>query len=823
MLKYKPYLLLIIFAYSINWVAAQKTKITGKIIDSETKEPIPFANIAFKNTAIGTISDFNGHFKIEAQTKIDTIVISCVGYEKKSIKVKRNTFQDLNIQLKSNNIQLDEVVFVAEKRKKWVNPAHRFLDSIWANKDKNNYDKLQSYEYELYNKVEFDLNNITEEFKNKRVFRKFQFIFDYVDTSIVNKTAYLPVFIIESLSDFYYRESPKKEKEIIKATQVSGIENESIQQFLGNMYQKFNIYDNHIDIFGKGFVSPIANFGKVFYKYYLVDSAFIDNNWCYQIVFQPRLKQEYMFNGHFWVADTSFAIKKIDLDIVPDVNLNFINNVSIKQAFGKVDNQAWMLTREELVVDFNVFENPNHAVGFFGKKTSIYKNHIVNNPKSKDFYADVNNIIVKDDAMDKDDSYWEHNRHEKLSEKEQAIYNMVDTIQSLPIYKTYVDVITTIVSGYYVWKKFEFGPYFKTYSFNEIEGHRFRIGGRTSNDFSTNLMLDGYLAYGTKDEVFKYGLGFLYLFDKDPRKGISAEYKDDLQQFGKSDNAYSEDNILGSILRRQPNDKLSRVKGFQVTYEHEWFHGFSHKITFKNRDIYPMINQQFNFIDGKKNYITTSEIIFYTRFAYNEKFVMGEFERVSLGTYSPIVDIYYTFGFKNFLNSDYNYHKLELNIKDWFNTYPFGYSRYWIQTGWIFSQLPYVLLKLHEGNETWTYDKYAFNMMNYYEFVSDRYISASYSHYFEGFFLNKIPVFKRLKWREVLWAKGVIGDISQKNLNYAQFPNNLFDINKPYFEAGAGIENIFKLFRVDAVWRLSHLDNPNVSPFGIRGSMQIKF
>lgn len=835
MIKNFTIILFLIVLISGN-LFSQTTKIIGKIIDGKSKEALPFANITFKGTQVGTITNFDGNYKIETKLPVDSIIISSLGYNQIRQKIARNKFQVINFELYPKTLEIDEIVVAANKRDKNNDPAIDLLNKIIKNKKHNNYDKLESYQLETYNKVQFDINNITEKFQNRRILKPFSFIFDYIDTSIVNGKPYLPVFLVESLSDYYYRKSPKTEKEIIKATQVSGIDNESIQQFLGNMYIKVNIYDNYIDLFSKGFISPIANTGRVFYKYYLVDSAFIDNNWCYQMVFQPRIKQEYVFNGNFWVADSSFAIKEIELNIDGKVNINFINNLVIKQEFDEVEDSIWMITKDMLVVDFNIVEDPKYALGFFGRKTTTYKDFKINQPAEDKFFENLNNVTVLDNANEKDTAFWNQNRHEELTAKEEQIYHMVDTIKNLRVFKTYYDIVSTFVLGYYVWGNFEFGPYFTTYSHNLVEGHRFRVGGRTSNQFSTKIMPEAYLAYGTDDETFKYGGNFIYLFNKNPRRGFGGSYKYDMEQLGQSINAFREDNIMSSALRRSPNDKLSLVEEIKCHYEFEWLNGLANHIIFNYRDIYPIpiigtfqIKENDELIDHST--LTTFDITLRTRFAYNEKFVMGEFERTSLGTTAPIIDIFYTYGIKDVLKSEFEYQKLEVNIEDWINTYPIGYFRYMINGGIIFGDLPYPLLKLHEGNETYSFDRYSFNMMNYYEFVSDKYLSFYYSHYFEGFFFNKIPLFKKLKWREVVWGKGVVGTIRDENKEIMPFLDSMYTFDnpnklsllKPYVEVGAGIENVFRLLRFDVIKRLSYLDNPDISKFGFRVSLQMKF
>lgn len=813
-------------------VFSQTTRVTGRIFDATTKEPLPFVNIVLKGTATGTTSDFDGNYSLSFTVPADSITISYIGYVPVTKAIKRGTSQVINVELQSSAIGLEEVVVNPGE-----NPAHRIIRAVIANKDKNDREKLDAYQYEVYNKVEFDLNNIPPDFRKKKVFKPIEFIFDNIDSGKVGEKPFLPLFMTESLSDYFYRRDPRTKKEVIKASKVTGVENASVSQFMGEMYQQVNIYDNTILVFGKNFISPISDNGLLYYRYYLIDSMFIGENRCYQIQFKPRRKQELTFSGNLWIADTTFAIKRLEMTIADDANINFINNLNVVQEYAYVpydsasDKRAWMLSKDKLVIDFSLKEHDkkDQEMGFYGRKTTSYKNFVINQPRPDDFYSRTDNLVVEAGAYQKDTEFWEAARHDSLSKTEKQIYAMVDTIQTLPVYKTWVDVITIFVSGYKVWGNFEFGPYYNTLSFNSVEGVRLRVGGRTSNQFSKWYELNGYLAYGTKDEKFKYSLGFRSFISKKPRQMVGMNYKNDYEILGQSQNAFTQDNILASVFRRTPLTKLTGVEEVQAWYDREWFTGFNTKMSFVSRTMVPLGDFRYEFkeADGTvrvKDNIITSEIRLNARFAYDEKYVEGEFTRTSLGTKWPIVQMQYGYGIKDLFASDYSYHRLSFNIDDRFRINPLGYTDYYIEAGKTWGRLPYPLMVLHPGNESYVYDFYAYNMMNYYEFVSDEYATLYMFHHFDGFFLNKIPLMRKLKWREIVSGKVLVGRVSDKNRETLIFPEHLYELDRgPYYEAGVGLENIFKIFRVDAMWRLSYLDNPNISKFGIRGTIQVIF
>ncbi|HRW96443.1 MAG TPA: DUF5686 family protein [Bacteroidales bacterium] len=819
-------LLLLLLLAQIHATFGQLTKIMGTVTDKTNGTPMPYVNIIFNDRAIGVTSDFDGKYSIETKTPGDSLIASFIGYKKQTKKVEKGKFQYINFEMEPKEIELQTVVIVAGE-----NPAEILLRKIIENKLHNDPQKFDAYEYEAYNKIQIDINNITDNFRQKKIFKPFSFIFDNVDTSSINGKTYLPVFLSETVSNVYYRKNPRASIEHIIASKVSGIENESVMQFLGDKFQYTNTYDNYIELFQKNFISPIASFALNYYKYYLVDSAFHNNKWCYKVMFKPRRKQTLTFTGHYWVHDTTFAIKEVEMRIASDANINFINDLVIYKTYDLVDGVNWLPVKESMIGDFNFIEENDKILGFFGHKTTTYKNYVVNQQRPDEFYQSPVNVILEENASKKSERFWIENRHEELTRDESTIYFMVDTLKTLPRFNTYIDIITMITTGYWVEGNFEYGPYASIMSFNDVEGLRLRLGGRTSNDFSTKIMLDGHVAYGFKDNKIKYGTGLLYMLDKNPRRAIGASYKYDIEQIGASQNAFREDFFLAFAFRRNPADKLSMVEEYKAFYEHEWFNGFQNTVNFLHRNLYSPANAAFQFYFREdtlqsfteKNKLASTEIRLDTRLAYREKFVMGEFERVSLGAKYPILDIRYSYGIPHRFGGEFEYHKLQMGISHWFNLFNLGWSKYIIESGRIWGKLPFPLLKLHEGNETFIFDESDYNMMNYYEFVSDKYLSLYYTHHFDGYFFNRIPLFRKLKWREVIYGRALVGGLDMKSQQYSVFPEGLYTLNKPYFEAGAGVENIFKILRIDAIWRLSHLNHPGITKFAIFGSLQLQF
>ncbi len=823
MLKFflKIFLLSCLIIFQANFLFGQTTRVTGRVIDGQTKELMPYVMIRFVDTKISTQSDSAGNYKFATYYATDSLEAVFFGYKRARVYVKRDKEQVVDIiMFPASDDSLPEVIV----RPPEVDPAIAMFKKILRYKDVNNKEKLESYQYEVYNKVEFDINNLSEEFKNRKVFKPIQFIFENVDSTTSEK-AYLPLFITETLSDFFFRKNPKAHREYIQASQVSGIENSSVSQFLGDMYQNINVYENYVNVFGRNFISPISDRGLFSYDYRLSDSAWIGNTWCYKIKFKPKRKAETTFQGHFWVNDTTYAIRKIECDLVGDANVNFIKTFAFKQEFTQVQHEIWMVTRDYLLVDFNVFDK---QMGCYGRKTTTYKDFVINTPKEDAFYAGAQNVIISDDAMDRSKEYWEQHRHDTLSEQELLIYTTMDTILKVPQVRTFNQLVSMIASGYKVFGKFEYGPYFTTYSFNPYEGGRFRVGGRTSNNFSKKLEFSAYTAYGLSDEKFKYGFGFRTMLTKKPRQQLALNYKHDVEMLGLSSNAFRQDNILASVFRRTPPNKMTFIDEYKLYYEYEYFQGLNNQLHIRHRTITPVGVYKYQKLDANgdtlspKN-ITVSEATYYLRFAYDEKYVAGEFDRTSMGTTYPVLDVQYTAGIKGIFGSDYAYHKVATSLTHWFNVGALGYFKYRVEAGKYFGTIPYPILELHRGNNTYYYDKTSFNLMNLYEFVSDQYVSFDGTHHFQGFFLNHFPLLRKLKWREVANFKAVYGSVSDKNRAEMVFPNTLYNLNVPYMEMSIGIENIFKVLRIDFVQRLTYLNHPDIVKWGFRARIDVEF
>jgi len=824
--------------------AQQLTQVKGHVIDASTKEPLPFVNIVFEGKNIGTTTDYNGQFNITTQWASNRITASFLGYRKQTKFIEIGKRQVVNFELNPDSLNLEEVEIVS-KRKRYRNknnPAVELIKRVIKNKDRNRPEKLDYYKYDKYEKVEFDINNITEKFRKKKLFKKIQFIFNYVDTSELNGKPYLPFFLKETLSEVYYRKFPKGEKEYIRASKMIGfhdyLDNQGIGHVIDNMYQDIDIYDNNINLLTNQFTSPISPLAPTIYKFHIIDTLNVNGYRCINIAFLPRNKFDFAFVGNLYVTDDEeLAVVKVNMRVTKYINLNFVKDLQVVQEFNKVNNDVWLLNSDKLVVDYNI---ANRSTGLFGRRTNYYDNYILNEPIPDTVFKGAEKSIRLPGSLSRSDEYWKQNRLSNLSEKEENIYTMVDSVQHDPAFKRTIDVIMLFVAGYWNFNKIDVGPVNTFYSFNDVEGFRLRLGGRTSDKLSKTFRMEGFLVYGFKDERFKYSAKATLSLNKHPlreipKHSIMAMYQRETNFPGMEMQFINEDNFLLSF-KRGVADKILYYDMFKLEYYRDWKNDISTTLDFKYMKEEPGGTLEFNYTDHAQESITSSEIITTIRYAPNEIFYQGLDYRTPIITKYPIFQLTYNQGLKGLFNADYQYSKFKFNFFKRFYLSPIGFTNFEIEAGKLFgSGIPFPSLFIHRANQTYSYQIRSYNLMNFLEFVSDEYASLFVEHHFNGFIMNKIPLMRRLKWRSIITFKGIYGGVSDKNNPSVTNGLMLFPVDvygnpttftlkdKPYIEISAGIGNILKFFRVDIVKRVAYLNNPNVQEYGIRARFKFDF
>lgn len=822
------YLLLALILFPL--AGFTQTTITGKVTDANSGDPIPFANVVFKGSSIGTTTDFDGNYKLKTSTPTDSLQASYVGYKVKVKKVKPGVAQVINFQLDELSTGLAEVVITAGE-----NPAFEILRRVDENRKEHDKRRLTAYEYEAYTKIEIDIDNMSDKFRKRKIVQKITQVLDSVDRIAgEDGKPILPLFISENVSKLYYRDNPRLKTENILKSKITGIgieDGDMVTQLVGSSFQEYNFYQHWLNIVGKDFISPIADGGRLYYDYDLIDSVYINGFYCYRIDFNPKSPQDLAFTGTMWITKHEYALKQVDATVGRSANLNFIEKIKIQQELDPTGDGAWLPVKNRVLID--VSELTQNTAGMLAKFYTSNKNIVIDKPREPSFYSQA--IVLDDHAYDnKDEEYWDTLRHEPLSSTEKSVYRMIDTLQNIPIVKTYTDLILLAVNGYYEVGKFEIGPIMSIASINNIEGFRFQPGFRTTEHFSKKWMLGMGLGYGFKDEQFKYNLNITRILERKHYTTLSFRTRKDLNRIGVDDEALADNYIF---LAAQRWGKFRRGYYFdehRINFQREFFKGFQQRVAVRYNTFSPAFN--FGYYSNPENHghaeesFQTAEVVLEARFARDELFVQGQNIRYSLGvTNWPIITATYIHGLKGVFGSDFTYNKTRLSIDQPIRYGILGNGRAKITGEYIFEALPYPLLAYHLGNETAFYTTATYNLMNFGEFVSDSYASFQYQHNFEGFLLNRIPLMRKLKWRLVGSANVLYGGLSKKNKALLLEDNLLPDgrkslavgsleRGKPYVELGYGVANIFKFFRVDFMHRLTYLHyDPNVKTrsFGI--------
>ena len=816
--------LLTVISYS---AAAQRKVLTGYVKDSHTDEPVPFASVYFAKTQRGRLTDSSGHFEFAFnEWPKDSIVISYVGYS------NYHRFIDSNKDTINLLINLDRAVNNREVViKSKVNKGLLLWSLIVKHKPENDRYRFSNFGYQLYNKLELDLININrEKLKEIKLLKPFGFIFDNVD-SLSEDKPFLPVFLTETLSDYFYQNNPRKYREVIKASRTSGVNNESVYKLLGGLYQNVDVYNNFIPVFDKQFVSPASDNGDGFYVYKVADTQFVAKRKFYHLTFTPKHAGENSFYGDCWVDAKTFAVQKMNLRIPKDANINFVSRLSLVQEYSLINDSTWFLSKDKFIVDLSPLGKSR--LSFTGRKTTTYKDVLLNSQNISDslkLNRKQEEVVLKKDASAKEEEYWKNSRHEELSKNEKAVYKMVDTLQKMPIFKKYTETINFIGSGYKNIGNYQIGPWFNWVSFDSLEGYRFRFDLGTNKGFNKNLYFSGYLAYGLSDKKFKGKLESIYIFHRDPRVRLYASYSNDLD-FGQSYyDEVSTDNIFALAARKKgvPR-KFMRLKEERLDLFKETNYGLSGNIILSRREYEPLIYlpPKSSFAAGKGDPLNTFETQFKIRFAYLERFLENNFFRTSLGSPYPIVEFKYTKGIAGVLKSNYDYSKISGSVSHNLKIAPYGNIYFNAYAGKTFGTLPFPLLDVHPGNELHYYNKYAFNLMNRWEYISDKYAGINIEHNVGNGLFRLIPLTRKLKFRQFWNAKVLWGSLSDANkqLNFTN-GNSFKTLNgKAYMELGTGVDNILKLFRVDLIWRVLPRPLPveKASRFGVFGSFRLSF
>ena len=849
----KKLVLWFMFTLTVFWLHAQEAMLQGTVRDDATGEGLPFASLIYKGTSLGTSTDTNGRFSLVVPNEKKILQISYLGYTTQEILIHPNQSRELNIRLKPDGIALQEVTIKPGKEKysKKDNPAVRFVKKMIDLRDSNVPENKDYYRYDQYEKILLGLNEYEQKTKRNGKKGKFEFLNEFVDT-LENGTTILPILEKEKIATVLYRKEPKSEKRIIRGQRSAGMDEmlsqDGVQQLLDEVFKDVNIFQNNIPLFLQRFVSPLSSIGPNYYKYYLMDTLQIDNQPCVDLGFVPFNSETFGFTGHLYVTlDSTYFVKKAVLNVPKDINLNYVSHMTIEQTFIRSQDNTRLITKDDIIVHFKLKEN---SKGMYARRLNKYTNHSFDEPQmehQKVFNAKMP-VITLDDATQKSEHFWAEVRPEEaVKRNKKPLKEMMTKLRSVPIFYYTEKAIAILFSGYMqthpdvTKSKFEVGPMNSSIGGNDLEGFRVRAGGGTTPAFNKHLFLEGYTAYGIGDNKLKYDIAAEYSFNERkqylkefPRHSIRIGYMYDVNKLGEQYMNTGKDNFLLSI-KRINELRATYLRQAEISYLKEHYNGISFGASIRNKREYTTAYAPFQRIEPKASInltdhydMTTLELKF--RYGKDEKFFQTRNHRIPITFDAFIFHISHQMGIKNFLGTDYDYHRTDIGFQKRFWFSAFGYLDAIVKAGKVWNEVPYPLLILPNANLSYTIQPETYTNMNPLEFINDEYASWDLTYYMNGNLLNRIPLIKKLKWREVFCFRGLWGNLTDKNNPTKEkeglylFPQDTYPMDKtPYMEASIGIENIFNAVRLDYVWRLNYHHHQGIQKNGIRATVALTF
>lgn len=832
--------LICVFSY-----AQSLTTLRGTVRDAVTKEKLSFVTVVFDKTNIGTFSDADGEFRLSNRGNHTKVTASLLGYKSRSFTIHPGVTTTEEIYLEPEDKQLNEVIVKPKKEKysKKNNPAVELIKKVIAHKDSTNITSKSYYQYNEYERLVMAFND----FKPDRgQFKKLKFLPNYMDTSIIDSKAILPISVREKLTDVYYRKDPKDTRRIVKGYQLQGLdqsfETEGLDAVLKELFKDISIYDNSITLLFQEFVSPLSSHSSVnFYKWYLSDTVTIDNDRYVKLDFAPFNSRDIGFTGNLYISlDSMYAVKRAVLRTPKKANLNFVDELIITQEFQKTAENAWIPIEDRMAIDMSLV----NTIKLYVDKTRKFENFVVNRPMNPVFILTAPEVFEKD-YLKRSKDYWAQNRPLKY-QKDFRMDEMMEDMNNVTLLKVLLNVGNVVATGYVPTSKDEeknkldIGTVQTIYSYNKVEGNRFRLTASTTKNLHPHLYLYGYGAYGTRDNRFKYYAEATWAFnkiknhkDEYPKNNLTIAYKYDMNTLGQRFTQAERDNILLSIQSKS-NQKLTYNRQTQIAYEKEYYGGFSFKLTGQTFNespagtlLFEKMNDEGEIYPVSK--IQTTEAMLSLRYVPGEKFFQQRRKRHSISSQKFILTLTHTVALENVFGGEYNYNKTSFSAFKSFWVPPFGKLILSAQAEKIWGETPFPFLITPSANNSYTIQRGNYYLIEPLEFVHDAQVSWEVYYHMGGWLFNRIPILKYLKWREVFGFRGFYGELSNRNnpvhnRNLLLFPQETFTTrSKPYMEYNIGIENIFNFFRIDYVCRVNYLDHPNIDKDGFRISFQFEF
>jgi hypothetical protein len=821
----------------------QSTGVHGIITDAVSGKPLAYIGVGFTGSNFGTRSDEHGYYTLTAQGSFRQVKFIFMGYKSLLKPITPGRDQVLNVKLESSQTQLKEVVIKSARKQRYRNkgnPAVELIQQVIDHKSENKMEDADYLQYDQYERIAFSLVDLSPKFLNGKFFAKYRFLLDTSQVADGKKQPALPVYMSEKLSQYFYRKNPEKaitvQHEHKEVDFNSFIDSKGLDTYLNRLYGQVDIYSNNIFILTNQFLSPIADHSPAFYKFFITDTIQSGNQKLIELSFVPRNRGDLLFEGKLLVTmDGHYAVKGADLNIDKHINLNFLRSVHIHLDFEPQAGARYFLVKSDLKADFGLFKDK--GAGFAGERTVFFNNYKLNTALPSPFY-DGSSSQTAPDTGKIGPAFWAKHRTDTLAGAQAKVYSNIDSLETIPSFKRAMWIAKLVIGSYGDLGPVQLGPFDALYSFNTVEGTRFSVGGRTTPEFNKSIYLEGYTAYGFKDQRVKYYLSSAFSFNQQapylfPNNYLKVSYQYDTDIPGQNFLIDKGQSLLESFTRNK-SDLWLYNRIFKLNYVRDFQNHFSYNIEFKNWQQQPAGTLVYQATDPLNNHpvsrLTTTEVNLLLRYAPNEKFLEGTVHRFTIPSKYPIFTMGINYGVKGLVNGEYNYLNLSAKIYKRFYLSQLGYTDVTLLGGAVLGQVPFPLLAILPANQTYVYDSNGYNMMNFLEFVSDHYAGLNVTHYFGGFFLNKIPLIESLKLREILSFKILYGGLRDQNnpsihTNLYKFPTYANGApatyilgNTPYVEAGAGISNIFKVLRVDVIHRFNYLNQPGVTPWGLRFS-----
>ena len=845
----KLYFVVVLLLVSTLQLMAQQ-KITGRVID-EDGFAVSYASVQYRGHKIAVSSDSQGKFSIEKHPGW-VLTVSALSYKSQTISVNEK-MDFIEVKLKDDSHKLNEVV-VKTKRSKYSrkdNPAVELMRRVIAAKKKTDLSNHDYYQYDKYQKITLALNDLKKEQLEGKFFSKRQYLLDQVETSPYNGKLTLPVSIDETVSQHIYRKDPKTEKDIIKGQQSNGIgqviqTGEILNTALKDAFTDVDIYDDYVRLLQYPFPSPIGRTGISFYHYYIEDTVYVERDLCYHLQFIPANSQDFGFRGELYVlADSSLHVKKCNLYMPHNTDVNYVKNMKIEQEYTRLDNGEWVLSKDDMIAELHV-------------NSMLQDLLVVRNTRLTDYaFDELPKILFKGkakvrhdmDAMNRDEAYWNKYRQVDLTKSESSMDSFIHRMENSKGFKYIIFFVKALMENYVEIgggtdgkkSKFDLGPVNTYISKNFVDGIRLRLAGRTMAALNPHFFWDGYAAYGTKSNDWYTGNIFTYSLNKKknspfefPMRNLTFEVARDVTSPSDENLLHNKDNFFMTFRAATQDEMfLYHRQKLAFTYETDWGFRFNTSLRFQsNRTVG---NLHYYHLDGTEvKKIRMTDLNVGINYNPGVTYVNTKQQRLPINLDSPEIGLSHTMGFRGFMGGQYhsNITKLSIYKRQWLGSW--GYLDFHANAQAQWNKVPFQMLIMPPINLSYFEQEETVSMMKDWEFLNDRQVFWALSWDMNGKLLNRIPLIKKLKWREWLAIKGVYGHLTDKNNPFLEKNKNddtifLFpkgsDVmgNTPYWECVVGVHNIFKFFAVEYVRRLTYINRPGIHKGGVRFNFMMSF